>query len=82
MARFDGEPHSAGRQFFINLADNLHLDHRGPGSREYGYTVFGQVVAGMDVVERIASVPTHRKAPFYGGVPKKPVILEAVRRVR
>ncbi|MCB1919968.1 MAG: peptidyl-prolyl cis-trans isomerase [Candidatus Competibacteraceae bacterium] len=57
MAR-TSDPHSASSQFFINLKDNDFLDHRAPNSQGWGYCVFGQVVAGMDVVEAIARVAT------------------------
>ena len=57
MAR-TSDPHSATAQFFINVKDNDFLDHRGPTSQGWGYCVFGRVVAGMDVVDAIAKVPT------------------------
>jgi peptidyl-prolyl cis-trans isomerase B (cyclophilin B) len=57
MAR-TSDPHSASSQFFINLKDNDFLDHRAPTSQGWGYCVFGQVAAGMDVVEAIARVAT------------------------
>lgn len=63
---------SATAQFFINLVDNTFLDH---GSRDFGYAVFGQVVQGMDVVDRIAEVKTAR-----GDVPVEQVIILNVRR--
>jgi peptidyl-prolyl cis-trans isomerase A (cyclophilin A) len=60
MARYD-DPHSATSQFFINLKDNGHLD---PSGNAYGYTVFGEVVEGMDVVEKIAEVKTGTVGSF------------------
>ena len=57
MARTN-DPHSASTQFFINLADNAFLDHTAPTSEGWGYTVFGHVVEGMDVVDAIAAVQT------------------------
>ena len=57
MARTQ-DPHSARVQFFINLKDNDFLNHRSPDIRGYGYTVFGKVVEGMEVVDKIAKVPT------------------------
>jgi peptidyl-prolyl cis-trans isomerase A (cyclophilin A) len=54
MARYD-DPHSATNQFYFNLAANSSLD---PNSRSWGYAVFGQVIAGQDVIEAIAAVPT------------------------
>jgi len=74
MAR-TGDPHSATAQFFINIADNGFLDFRGPTQQGYGYAVFGKVVKGMDVVNRIAQVPTGTKAP-HSDVPLKPVVIE------
>lgn len=78
MARTD-DPNSAAAQWFINLADNPKLDHRvtdlGP---IYGYTVFGRVVEGMDVVDAIGAVPTGPGGPFSAEVPVEPVIIERV----
>ena len=54
MARYD-DPHSASRQFYFNMNDNTSLD---PGSRNWGYTVFGEVVSGMDVLQAISDVET------------------------
>jgi peptidyl-prolyl cis-trans isomerase B (cyclophilin B) len=60
MARTN-DPHSATAQFFINLVDNAGLDRASPSGDGWGYTVFGKVVAGMDVVDAIAGVPTGYK---------------------
>jgi len=83
MAR-TGNPHSATAQFFINTADNASLDHTGKTPRGWGYTVFGEVVEGMDTVKLIAGVPTG-KASLNGrrarDVPKTPVIIESARRL-
>lgn len=68
---------SATSQFFINLADNAFLDH---GARDFGYAVFGRVTDGLDVVDRIAAVPTTREGP-YADVPAEPVIIETAERV-
>ncbi|HEY5019402.1 MAG TPA: peptidylprolyl isomerase [Steroidobacteraceae bacterium] len=76
MARTD-EIHSATSQFFVNLADNDFLDQR-PG--QYGYAVFGQVSEGMDVIERIAKVPTGRRKGFTDA-PMEDVIITSARRV-
>ncbi len=57
MARTNN-PHSATSQFFINVNDNLFLDHKDKG-RNWGYCVFGKVTKGMDVVNNIKAVPTH-----------------------
>lgn len=78
-ARDRGVLDSATTQFFINLADNPQFDGR-PGGDPYtaGYVVFGRVVLGMDVLERIAAVPTSAQAPFPGWVPVTPVVIERV----
>ena len=75
MARTN-HPHSATSQFFINVADNGFLDFRTKSSRGYGYAVFGKVVEGMDIVNRIASSPTGNAGPFPKDVPLDPVIIE------
>ena len=74
MAR-TGDPHSATAQFFVNIADNGFLDFRGATQQAYGYAVFGKVVKGMDVVNRIAQVSTGTKPP-HSDVPLKPVVIE------
>jgi cyclophilin family peptidyl-prolyl cis-trans isomerase len=77
MARTN-DPHSATAQFFINVADNGFLDHRSPTPRGWGYAVFGKVVEGMDVVNKIRKVPTGSGGPFRKDVPRTPVIIEKV----
>lgn len=72
------DPHSASAQFFINVADNPALDFRAPTRDGYGYCVFGKVVRGMDVVNKIAAVHTASRLP-YDDVPVKPVIIESAR---
>ncbi|WP_025766259.1 peptidylprolyl isomerase A, partial [Shigella flexneri] len=67
MAR-TADKDSATSQFFINVADNAFLDH---GQRDFGYAVFGKVVKGMDVADKISQVPTHDVGP-YQNVPSKP----------
>jgi cyclophilin family peptidyl-prolyl cis-trans isomerase len=67
---------SATAQFFINLVDNAFLDHR-PGN--YGYAVFGRVIDGMDVVDRIAAVKTGRLRG-HDDVPVEPVVVTSSRR--
>lgn len=78
-ARDRGVSESATTQFFINLADNPEFDPR-PGDSPYtaGYAVFGRVVLGMDVLERIAAVPTGAQGPFAAWVPTTPVLVERV----
>ena len=74
------DPHSASAQFFINLDENPALDFRAPTREGYGYCVFGKVVSGMDVVNRIAKVTTGAK-PGHNDVPLKPVVIERIRRI-
>ena len=74
MAR-TGDPHSATAQFFINVADNKFLNFREATAQGYGYTVFGKVVAGMDVVNKIAAAPTGAGGPFPKDVPQTPVLI-------
>jgi cyclophilin family peptidyl-prolyl cis-trans isomerase len=80
MAR-TGDPHSATAQFFINHKDNAFLDHRDKSPRGWGYTVFGRVTAGMDVVDTIATAPTGSKPPFPKDVPETTVVIEEVSRI-
>ncbi len=80
MAR-TADPHSATAQFFINVADNVPLDFRFPTADGYGYTVFGKVVKGMDVVQRIVKVPTGPGPAPHQNVPVKPVLIEQARLV-
>ena len=80
MAR-TADPHSATAQFFINVADNVPLDFRFPTPDGYGYTVFGKVVKGMDVVQRIVKVPTGPGPAPHQNVPVKPVLIEQARVV-
>jgi peptidyl-prolyl cis-trans isomerase B (cyclophilin B) len=75
MARTN-DPHSASAQFFINVSNNTFLDHRSPTPDGWGYAVFGKVVDGMDVVERIKAVETGN-AGFHQDVPVEDVILES-----
>lgn len=75
MARTN-DPHSASAQFFINVTDNAALDHVAPTDpRSWGYAVFGKVVEGMDVVDKIKATPTERKGVFEN-LPVTPVIVE------
>ena len=74
MARTN-DPHSATAQFFINVADNGFLNHTAPSAQGWGYAVFGKVVAGTDVVDRIAAVKTGSRG-FHGDVPKEDVVIE------
>jgi peptidyl-prolyl cis-trans isomerase B (cyclophilin B) len=74
MARTQ-DPHSASAQFFINVADNGFLNHTAPSAQGWGYAVFGKVVAGTDVVDRIKAVTTGRSG-FHDDVPKQDVVIE------
>ena len=67
--------HSGNGQFYINLVDNPDLD---PVPTRWGYTVFGRIVQGMDVVEHIGETPTGATGPFKSDAPLKPVIIEKV----
>jgi peptidyl-prolyl cis-trans isomerase B (cyclophilin B) len=74
MAR-TSEPHSASSQFFINVGDNGFLDHTAPTPQGWGYCVFGKVVSGQDVVDRIKGVKTGKRG-FHGDVPVEDVVIE------
>ncbi|HEX3555931.1 MAG TPA: peptidylprolyl isomerase [Thermoanaerobaculia bacterium] len=74
MAR-TGDPNSATAQFFINLKNNGFLNFTGKTASGWGYTVFGKVVEGLDVVDAIAQVPTGRKGS-YENVPAQPVVIK------
>ena len=78
MAR-TSDPHSASAQFFINVADNKFLNYREPTVQGYGYTVFGKVVSGMDVVEKIAKAPTGAGGPFPKDVPVEKVLIRSAK---
>ncbi|WP_049629872.1 MULTISPECIES: peptidylprolyl isomerase [unclassified Cellvibrio] len=75
MAR-TSDPHSATAQFFINVKDNSFLNHTGKNSSGWGYCVFGKVVEGMDVVNKIKGVKTGSKG-FHQDVPKEAVIIQS-----
>jgi peptidyl-prolyl cis-trans isomerase B (cyclophilin B) len=68
------DPNSASAQFFINVADNTNLDHREKSQMGWGYCVFGEVIEGMDVVEKIKAVPTTNKGPMQN-VPVTDVVI-------
>jgi peptidyl-prolyl cis-trans isomerase B (cyclophilin B) len=74
MAR-TGEPHSATAQFFINVKDNAFLNHSAPTPQGWGYCVFGRVVEGQDVVDRVKAVKTGR-AGMHQDVPVQDVVIE------
>jgi peptidyl-prolyl cis-trans isomerase B (cyclophilin B) len=74
MARTQA-PHSATAQFFINVADNGFLNHTAPSLQGWGYAVFGKVVKGTEVVDKIKAVKTGRKG-FHDDVPNDDVVIE------
>ncbi|ACX89768.1 peptidylprolyl isomerase A [Pectobacterium parmentieri] len=74
MAR-TADKDSATSQFFINIADNAFLDH---GQRDFGYAVFGKVVKGMEVVDKISQVPTKNVGP-YQNVPTTPIVIQSAK---
>lgn len=73
MAR-TSDPNSATAQFFINVVDNQNLNAPNPDG--YGYTVFGKVIQGMDIIDKIRSVPT-RSAGMYQDVPQTPIVINS-----
>lgn len=75
MAR-TSDPHSASAQFFINVADNAFLNYSAPTDRGYGYTVFGKVTGGMEIVNKIAATPTGS-----GDVPRETIVIEEIRLI-
>ena len=74
MAR-TSDPHSATAQFFINVADNNFLNHTSPSAQGWGYAVFGKVISGTEVVDKIKAVKTGRSG-FHDDVPKEDVVIE------
>jgi len=77
MAR-TSDPHSASAQFFINTKDNSFLDY--PSRDGWGYAVFGKVVQGMDVVQKMSKVPTGN-AGFHQNVPTTPIVIESAKLI-
>ena len=71
------DPHSATNQFFINTKNNKSLDHKGKTPQGWGYTVFGKVIEGMDVVDAISKVKTGSRGPM-SNVPVEPVIISKI----
>jgi peptidyl-prolyl cis-trans isomerase B (cyclophilin B) len=70
------DPDSATAQFFINYADNGFLDYKSSTPSGWGYAVFGEVVEGMDVVDKMATIPTGRGGPMATDVPQTPIVIE------
>ena len=77
MAR-TADPHSATAQFFINVSENDFLDFKSADDKGYGYTVFGRVSSGMDVVQKMLAVPTASAGP-HQNVPRQPIVIERAR---
>ncbi len=69
------DPNSAAAQFFINVADNEFLNHKDKTMRGWGYCVFGKVIEGMEVVNKIKALPTGSKGPFPKDVPQTDVLI-------
>jgi cyclophilin family peptidyl-prolyl cis-trans isomerase len=72
---------SASAQFFINVKDNTFLNHSSNTMQGFGYAVFGKVIEGMDVVDRIAAVPTGNRGEF-SDVPVKEVVIKSMKVVK
>jgi peptidyl-prolyl cis-trans isomerase A (cyclophilin A) len=77
MARSQ-DPHGSDAQFYVNLYDNEALD---PNKTRWGYAVFGKVIQGMDVVDKIGNVATGARGPFKEDSPLQPVIIQRIERV-
>ena len=80
MVRQPGSIHSATSQFFINVADNPNLDFRDNTPEGYGYCVFGEVIEGMDVVDRINAAPLHDVEKFER-TPVQPIVVKTIQRI-
>ena len=78
MARTN-DPQSATAQFFINVNDNAFLD---PNAQQPGYTVFGKVVSGMDIIQKVKSTPTGSGGPFPSDVPKTAILINSATLVK
>ena len=80
MAR-TGDPHSATSQFFINVNNNQSLNYTSSTLQGYGYTVFGKVTKGMDVVNKIAKTQTTSRL-MHQDVPKQPIVIKNVQIIK
>ncbi len=83
LARQPDSIDSSTSQFFINLADNPHLDHHGRTPEEYGFCVFGKVTSGMDVLEKLSHIPVEDRdvnGEIFVMVPKQAVVIKSIRR--
>lgn len=79
MAR-TGDPNSATSQFFVNVVNNNMLNRPNPDG--FGYAVFGKVVEGMDVVDKIVSAPQERKNSVFQNVPKEPIVIKSTKLLK
>lgn len=70
------DPNSATAQFFINYTDNAFLNYKSPTPQGWGYAVFGKVVEGMEVVDKMAEIPTGSRGPMPSDVPKQDIVIE------
>ena len=80
MAR-TSEPHSASSQFFINVKDNAFLDHSAPNAQGWGYCVFGRVVQGKEVIDKIRGVTTGSSG-FHRDVPTEDVVINKAEKIQ
>ena len=78
MAR-TSDPHSATSQWFVNVVDSKFLDHQAKEGPGWGYAVFGRVIEGMDVVDKIKAVKTGAMGPFSKDAPQELVVIKSVR---
>lgn len=81
MAR-TSDPHSATAQFFINVKNNDSLNYKSNAPQEFGYCVFGKVIKGMGVVDKIRHLKTGSAGPFRSDVPRTPVIIKSIKLVK
>ena len=79
MAR-TSDPHSATAQFFVNVVDNAFLDHIVKTFSGWGYTVFGKVTSGMEVVDKMVSGRTGAQGPFSKDAPLEPIVIKSAKR--
>ncbi len=81
MVRFPDATDSATSQFFINVSDNPALDHKDTTPAGYGYCVFGELIDGMEVVDRINEAPVHDNTADFERTPATPIVIKTIRRI-